>query len=353
MIEWSEKNKYSSFNSYKGLTYFENYKKIVGWFDGKNELPPPIEASLDPVNACNNNCYYCNSQRYLREEPAHLKRWGIEYMEELLINLSNWGVKGFCWGGGGESTLNLRLAEMTRAGVLLGMECSIITNGVLMDDALVDALLLCRWIGISIDSAHPAIYRQVRGTDDCLAVLNNIKRLVAKRKKTDIAMKVLVLPETIDTIYYTCQVAKELGVQDFHVRPVDLERKDFYGKVKLNLEMKRIKDIFEQCHKLETPDFHVFTVTHKYDENFHVKHDFKRCLASPLVAQICTDKRKYICLDHRLEEKYEIKEWGSDEHRKMLQGVDPDRDCGRCTFGEYNKQIEEVVIHDKMCRSFP
>ena len=99
------------------MTYYEHYKKIVGWLEGKNELPAPIEASLDPISACNNRCYYCNSQRYLEDEPLQLKRWGRDYMEDLLITLSVWGVKGFCWGGGGEATLNIRLPEMTKMGV--------------------------------------------------------------------------------------------------------------------------------------------------------------------------------------------------------------------------------------------
>ena len=352
-MEWSSQSKYNSFNSYKGLTYYDHYQKIVGWLDGKNELPAPIEASLDPVNACNNNCYYCNSQRYLRDEPAHLKRWGIEYIEDLLIYLSVWGVRAFCWGGGGEATLNIRLAEMTQFGVDLGMECSIITNGVNLDDKLIDSLLLCRWIGISIDSADPEVYRKVRGTDDCERVLLNIGKLVKRRTKTDISMKVLVLPETIDSLFYTCKVAKFLGIQDFHIRPVDLERKDFKLKKQLVLDMDKIQTIFEMCHQLETPDFHVYTVTHKYDESFHVKHDFKKCLASPLVTQICTDKRKYVCVDHRLEPRFEVKEWGSDQHRQLLRGINPEQECARCTWGEYNRQIEEVVIQDRMCVNFP
>ncbi len=349
--EWSVKNKYNSFSSYKGLTYYENYKKILKWLDGKGELPAPIEASLDPINACNNNCYYCNSQRYLRKEPAHLKRWGRDYMEDLLIDLSNWGVKAFCWGGGGEATLNPRLAEMTRSGVLLGMECSIITNGVYMDDDLIDALLLCRWIGVSLDSANPEVYKEVRGTDDCEQVLTNVEKLVCRRTNTDICVKALVLPETVDNLVYTCQVAKDLGVQDFHVRPVDLERKD-YGGERVNFNKEKLDGIFAELHSMETEDFHVYTVTHKYDNEFHVKHDFNRCLASPLVAQICTNKKYYVCVDHRLEERFKIDEWGSNQHRELIKGINPHSECARCTWSEYNKQVEAIEV-DSMCRSFP
>lgn len=358
-MEWVKESKYNSFNSYKGLTYIEHYKKIAGWLDGKNELPAPIEASLDPIKACNNHCYYCNSQRYINHHLmiTTTRSWDADFIEDTLIRLATWGVKGFCWGGGGESLMNKSLPGMTKFGTNLGMECSIITNGVLLEGKLADELLSCRWIGISLDSSNPEVYKKVRGTDDCQRVLANIKNLIERKQalksKTDICIKVLVLPETIDTILETCKMAKDLGVQDFHVRPVDLERKDFTTLQKLNLDIPKIQAIFEECHKLETPDFHVYTVQHKYDPEFHVKHDFKRCLASPLVNQICTDKKQYVCVDHRLESRFEVKEWGSDEHRQLLLGIDPATECARCTWGEYNRQIEEVVMQDRMCLNFP
>lgn len=353
MIEWSDRNKYNSFNSYKGLLYMDHYQKIAGWLEGRNQLPGSIEASLDPVSACNSLCYYCNSQRYLREYPAGLQKWDKQFIRSTLNYLSAEGTRAFCWGGGGEALLNNNIRGMTKYGTDMGMECSIITNGVLLDDEFIDELLLCRWIGISLDSADPEVYKRVRGIDDCKKVLSNISRLIKKRTKTDITIKVLVLPETIDTLIYTCKVAKDLGVQSIHIRPVDLERKDFKVGRKLNLDVEKIRDIFSKCHELETNDFQVFTVQHKYNESFHVMHNFSRCLASPLVKQICTDKKLYICLDHRLEEKFQIKEWGSEQHRNLLKDIEPDRDCGRCTFGEYNRQMAECVLEDSMCRNFP
>ena len=350
MVEWS--NKYNPMNSDKGLTYYEGYKKIVGWFNGENELPPPIEASLDPVNACNNQCYYCNSQRYLRENPTKIKMWDKEYMTELLTELSNEGVRGFCWGGGGESTLNPNLAEMTRYGVSLGMEAAIVTNAVNLPDDLIDALLLCKWIGVSVDTCGEDMYKLIRGTGDCWKVWDNIYKLGKMKTTTTLGVRALVLPETIDTIVDTCRCVKVSGADFFHVRPVDLERKDS-NKEKLNLDMKKIKDVFERCHELETKDFKVYTVTHKYDENFHVKHGFRACWAAPLVKQICTDKNMYACVDHRLEPRFKIKEWGSDQHRELLKGIDPATECSRCTWSSYQKQIEEVVLKDSMHLNFP
>lgn len=352
MKEWSIENTYNPMNSMaKGCTYYEHYKKILGWMDGKNELPAPIEASLDPIATCNNKCYYCSSNKYIDNEK-NIKRWGRDYFEELFSYLTEWGVKAYCWGGR-EATLNLRLAEATRMAHLCGLEGAIVTNGVYLPDDLLDALLLCKWIGVSVDSVNPEVYKKVRGTDDCNQVWYNIMRIAHKKKTTTLGVRVLVLPETIDTLWDTCYAAWNCGASFCHIRPADLERKDLAIVQKLNYDMAKIKEIFERCHELETPNFGVFTVTHKYDENFKVKHNFKRCLASPLVAQICTDKKYYLCVDHRMDARYEIKEWGNRQHLNLIKGIVPDRDCSRCTWGAYNQQIEEVVIEDRMHLNFP
>ena len=353
MMEWSEKNYYNPMNSNaKGLTYYEHYKRIAGWFEGRDELPPPREASLDPMNLCNNNCYYCNSQRYLRNGSMRLKRWGIDYAEELLCELAKWGVKGLCWGGGGEATLNIRLAEMNREAVLLGLETAIVTNGVLLDDDLIDSLMLCKWIGVSVDTADPEVYRRIRGTDDCLKVWQNIGKLAKKKNNTVLGVRALVLPENLDNLLTTCWAARGNGADFFHVRPVDLERKDLNCKP-IEFDTAKVNDILEQCHNFETEDFAVYTVRHKFDESFHAKHNFTRCWASPLVVQVCTDKKRYVCVDHRLEPRFEVPEWGSIAHRQLLEGINPTEECSRCTWSAYNRQIEEVVLQDKMHLNFP
>jgi pyruvate-formate lyase-activating enzyme len=350
MVEWTQQNKYNPMNSDKGLTYYEHYKDIVGWMKGDNELPAPIEASLDPTNACNNKCYYCSSNRYLTDHKS--KRWGRDYMQELFEHLATWGVKGYCWGGR-EASLNPRLAEATTYAHTCGLEGAIVTNGVYLSDDLLEAYTLLKWVGVSVDTNDPDVYKNVRGTDDCEKVWANIKRIADKKTTTTLGVRSLVLPETISSLWETSYRAREVGANFIHIRPADLERQDLKIAQTMNLNIPIIKEIFEQCHELETPDFKVFTVTHKYDENFKVKHNFKRCLASPLVAQICTDKKYYLCVDHRMDSRYEVKGWGSQQHLDLINSIVPNRDCSRCTWGSYNQQIEEVVIEDRCHLNFP
>ncbi len=351
-MEWSKNREFNPMNSLaKGLTYYDNMVKILGWMEGKNKLPPPIEASLDPTAACNNSCYYCSSNQYLQHQE--IKRWGEEYLETVICKLIQWGVKGLCWGGR-EATLNLRLAWANRMAVLSGIETAIVTNGVNIEATpdLFESLLLCNWIGVSVDTTSPEIYKRVRGTDDCEKVWNNIVRLGKNKTTTIVSARALILPETAIGLYEVAYRARESGCNFVLIRPADLERHDL-KIASQNQNTEKTKDVLEKCHELETKDFGVFTIFHKYDENFKVTHKFTRCLASPLVYQLCADKTEYLCVDHRVDTRFKIEKWGSDQHRELIKSIVPDRDCSRCTWSKYNEIMESIVIPNTLGRNFP
>jgi len=380
-MEWSETNVYNSFNSMKGLTYYEHYRKIMAWMNKETDakLPPPREVSIDPITSCNLECYYCNSQRYLRknpnEIPANRRVMKKQYMRDLIRFLAKWGVEGFCFGGGGESLLHPAVHTLPAYVASLGKQSAVVTNGTVMNFTLLKELCYCRWVGFSVCATDAETYTKVHGEDMFVKVIDNIRQLVVKRKeegggfpRMDIAFKFLILPENYTKIYEACKLAKDLGVQDFHVRPVDLERKDYRGEP-FEFPMEVIEDEFRKCHELATEDFRVHTVTHKYDARLQVSHKFSRCLASPLVIQCCTDGKVYICVDHRNEGRFcigehypnpeKIKEWwGNENHREVVNSIRPHEECSRCTWSEYNRQIEKVIPisdggRDSMCVNFP
>ena len=370
-LEWAEKSKYNSFNSYKGLTYYNNYNNISQWLSSETDkLGPPVECNLDPIAECNLNCYFCITQRYLRthrEEVGEMRRLPPEYMCRLTGFLANWGVRGLCISGGGEPSLHKDISTIIHLAVDDGMDAAFVTNATLIDDWLADALMRCRWVALSVDSSDFQTYRGVKGVNLFDQVVVNISRLAQLKVKTnsqvDLCFKFLVLPENTDSIFRACKLAKELGVQDFHARPVDFEREDIKGHKQLIINPDIVEEQFVKCHELETKDFHVYTVTHKFDSHFHVKHDFKQCLATPLVIPILQDGNAYLCVDKKMEEKFKLGScypdpeqiltwWGSEYHRQMIKSVNINQ-CSRCTWSQYNRQIEEVVQNDGMCLSFP
>lgn len=367
-MEWSESNEYSSFNSMKGLTYYRNYQNILEWLDGKAKLGPPIECNLDPIAACNLSCYFCITQRYLKhhkEEVGPMKMLTTEYMFRLVKFLADWGVKGLCISGGGEPTLHKGVPGVLNYAVENGLKTSIFTNGTNMNFELADAMLSCQFVSISINAASKDTYQAIMGVDLFDKVTASMKYLARHdyNSKTFLCARMLILPENYHQIHQVCMWAKAIGLSGFNVRPVDFERSDIEGHKKLELPIDVIQKEFRKCHKEESPDFKVFTVTHKFNSKFHVKHDFRECLAPPLLLPILQDGNGYLCVDKKMEAEYKLGSaypnpekildwWGSDKHRDLMKSVDIGK-CSRCTFGQYNRQITEVVRKDSMMRCFP
>ena len=206
-----------SFKSEKVLLYKDNLDGII---DGK--LRPPIELSLDPCNACNLKCKWCNAWRVTGENKIMSKEdlfWTIK-------EVADWGVKGVCMAGGGEPTLHPNLGEAIELCTAKGLESAIISNGLMWSDELIKVMAKhMRWIGVSVDSGKTETFRKEKGIDGFDQVIDNIKQLVKERNKTKsnvgITFKFVIHMLNQAEIYDTCKLAKEIGVDSIHIRPVD------------------------------------------------------------------------------------------------------------------------------------
>jgi MoaA/NifB/PqqE/SkfB family radical SAM enzyme len=364
--EWS--NPFNSFNSWKGMLYQNWYKSIVNWKQFPFHEPiPPVEASLDPIHACNLKCEHCNAHRYLVDETNYY-RMTDDHLLRLTKYLGDWGVKAVCYGGGGEPTMHSKLEDALYVCKDSGMEASIATNGTLFTpDLMVAMAMTCRWVGVSIDAATPDTYKIGRKADLFDKAIENLRRLVitvksikaTKKITCDVAYKFLVFNYNQHEIYDACKLAKSLGVQDFHARPADYSHQgmgDLASKIG-GYDVDKVKEQFEKCHELEDDNFHVYTVVHKFDVSLRPRKDFSQCYASPCCIQLCADGGIYLCPDQRFQEEYKIGEhyprlegireaWGSEKHYNLVFKEGKDKCTTRCTFAPYCKQCEELFIKD-------
>ncbi|KKK71562.1 hypothetical protein LCGC14_2912680, partial [marine sediment metagenome] len=299
----------------------------------------------------NLDCYFCITQSYMK--GVKHEKLSLEYMKRLVDFLSDWGVRGLCISGGGEPTLHRGLPELIDY-AKDKMDVAVVTNGT----KYIEEFKYCRWVALSVDASNREAYKKIKGRELFDQVMVNIKKMV-RANGADYCFKFLILPENQYEIYDACKLAKELGVQDFHARPVDFERGDIENSRPLDMDVESIHRQFEMCHSLETDEFRVHTITHKFDSEFHVKYDYEKCLAAPLLLPVLTDGNSYLCVEHKMEEKYRLGScedilswWGSDKHRQMIKDVVPKEDCSRCIYSSYHQQIE-AIKNDRMCLSFP
>lgn len=364
MQEWSKQNEFNSFNSWKGLLYADWYRAVV-----RKDFMPPVEASLDPIHQCNLLCEHCNAHGYLTGGKLKDRRIPNDHLMNLVRFLAAWGVKAICFGGGGEPTLHSKLADAIRLTVSSGMEASVATNGTLFNENLLDALQQCRWVGISIDAATSETYKKGRKENLFDQAVDNMSALVKRIKKSkstcDVAYKFLIFDYNQHEIYKACQLAKKLGVRDFHARPADFSHQGMGKKRKpVNYDIDLILEQFEKCHRLESDSFRVFTVMHKFDDRLRPRKDFGQCYAAPLCIQLCADGNVYFCPDTRHQKNFLmgrhypdpeniLKFWGNSKHKKMVFGNTPAVCRTRCTFAPYNRQCENLFTgNDPMCWRF-
>lgn len=372
MKEW--KNEFNSFNSMKGLLYAPWYQTIKHWGQGDTSIPlAPVEASVDPIHACNLLCQHCNAHRYLTgSDNTKMLKMTDEHLINLTKFLGEWGVKAVCYGGGGEPTLHPKLNEALYACYFAGMEASIATNGTLFTESLIEAMAnTCRWVGISVDAATRETYKIGRKADLFNKAILNIEKLAGTcidlYSKCDVAFKFLVFNYNQHEIYDACKLAKSLGVHDFHARPADWSHQGM-GEIANKIggyDLDLVRAQFEKCHELESKDFHVYTIVHKFDENMKPRKDFSQCYASPCCIQLCADGGIYLCPDQRHQEYYKLgnhfpdvneiaRVWGSKRHYDLVFESGKEKCQSRCTFSPYCKQCEELFIKntDPMCWKF-
>lgn len=374
-MEWNDE--FNSFNSWKGLIYAEHYAGIRAWKEigSKYPLLPPIEVSLDPAERCQLHCAHCNAERYINQSDLHCL--STEHMLALVDYLADWGVKAICFGGGGEPSMNRGgLSNAIERTVERGMEAAVATNGFSMwldgigyTNRLIEAYAKCRWVGVSVDAGTRGTYLIGKKVDGFDQVIGNLEKLAKVNRNT--SFKFLIFDYNQHEIYTACKLAKELGVRDFHARPADMRHQGMIGVIQGihycqhgGYDVALVNEQLAKCRELEDKNFKVFTVTHKFNQDFTPKREFSQCYASPLCMQLSADGNIYLCPDTRHMDFYKLgshldignieKVWGSQKHYDLVFKTGCSNCNSRCTFGEYNKQCERLFINDDdpFCKNF-
>ena len=345
-MEWQ--NPYNPFNSAKLFAHVDTWRPLA-----KGEAPPPVLVTIDPANACNLKCSYCNA--------AKVTGLGTKIPESLNVPLAEflhkWGVRAVCVAGGGEPLLNPGIiAPLCEAGIRVG----VVTNGLLIEGRR-QSLRQCDWVGVSVDAATPQTYLDLKKVNAFDCVIENIRRCSAdilgdsKSRGHGVFFKYLIVPGNEREIADAARLARDLGCRGFHARPA--------GMPGTNAAVAG-----EQCaeaQELGTEDFSVYTVTHKVGADMGKHNDFEQCWGMFLTCIITPHPEGFnvdLCCDRRGDKSMRLAEgltnpeqildvWGSDKHWAIQGRVNPEK-CPRCTYGPHAKIIENVIIKDHMLPDF-
>lgn len=363
MFEW--KDKYNPFNSDKILVWRE-------WLEGcaKADFLPPITIDIDPSGRCNLNCIWCNFADYNKECSKDIP---TEHLLRIADFAAAWGVKSVHVLGGGEPLMNPGVKDLFLHLQQNGLQSSLITNGTLLTDELIDVILkTCRWVGISLDAGSSDTYMKVKGIgSDAIfgLVTNNIKKLCDRKKELKsncaVCAKYLMHPLNVKDIFKCALLVKYLGVDDFQIRPAGWENVQNKNVTKFDFTplLDIVNEQIEKTRGIESDTFHTYGVRHKFSVDMERKITYSKCIASPVTlvfgadgnCHVCGDRRgqkEFILCSHYPDVRNVLKYWNTEWHHDIIKSVRLE-ECPRCVLGPYHEIIEKVFIKDQMCRYFP
>ncbi|MAE43040.1 hypothetical protein CMO93_04665 [Candidatus Woesearchaeota archaeon] len=333
------------------LKLFKHIDRLNEW-DKKGDAYP-IQADLDLTMVCNNKCSLCIGTG-LGKNYSSIP---FEKVKDIIHQLNELGVKSFGLGGGGEPSCHPNFAEVIRLIDHLGLDSGVCTNGYVLSDDVIDAIInCCTYLKISLDADGPDIYKKTHGMDEkaFYAVIANIKKLVSLKQKLKkdivIGSNYLVGPDTISGIYNAAKLSKELGLNYIRIRPFF----DNSGVSNITKEEgKAMNDQLSKCFGLQDDSFSVPVSSNRWDRMFKGKRKrpYKKCYSHHFVTLIGANQKLYPCCHLSYNEKYcygdlkknSFKEiWNSKRRKEVYESIDF-KDCPNpCRLDAHNKLLWDI-----------
>lgn len=349
-------NKYNPFNPLKTL------KHVPYWQSIPDNIPPPVFATVDPINACNFKCRYCNSQ-IVRNKNIEMD---AEYLIYLAKFLADWGVKAICIAGGGEPLLNQNVPLFLDECKKRNVETAIVTNGSKLSAD--PSLLGLTWLGISIDASSDETLTKLKGTPRGMyeRIIDNVAEFVEYKNEMNstvqVGYKFLIHPYNYDEIMEASEIAKEIGCDLIHLRPAgnawfNLNHKEdiIYTQGMINVanhQIRTSKKLFEDDR------FQIYNTMYKFTDQWQPNITYKKCYALYTNCYFSPDKKVRLCCDRRGDKDLELCDigevktaWGSEKHKNIVDSIDISK-CPRCTYAHINEIFENVILEDRMMCNF-
>jgi radical SAM protein with 4Fe4S-binding SPASM domain len=184
----------------------------------------PVTAQLIPSLYCNFSCPRCSYGHSKEIIRVHGGRKAMQMdgftMSTIIDRLSEAGIKGIIFTGGGEPTLNPHLIDGMRYATQNGIKIGLFTNGSLLTDIKIRKILELEptFIRVSLDAGTSNIHRLLHGYSDkhnyLQRTLKNIE-IMAKEKQirnanTTIGVGVSVEPINLNDIMELAKRLREI-----------------------------------------------------------------------------------------------------------------------------------------------
>lgn len=320
----------------------------------------PVHAHFVVSDICNHRCTFCAYRMpdYPCNEMFDDKRiMPPGLAKEIICDAHRLGIRALQFTGGGEPTVHPSLPGFICEADDLGIETAVVTNGSNLSANLVDAMMNCTWIRVSLDAATPETYAAIRQVkpDAFERTLNGIRRLVAARQENNLGQYIgigfVVTPDNYLEIPAFVALADDLRVDNVRLSAAFQSQDLAYYD----------GGVFEHAASLcadamRSDRLSGLTVSNNFFERAADLElgppDYKRCAYQHLTTYIGADANVYRCCvtsynKHGLLGSIRDyggldKLWRAEETQRRLREFDA-RSCVRCQFNDKNRVLNSMI----------
>ncbi len=281
---------------------FYHIHRVLDWFNHKNIYPIYVEIS--PSGGCNHRCIFCS------EDFMSYKKQFIDtkILKERLEEMGRLGVKSVMYAGEGEPFLHKDMGDIIVYTKHSGIDVAITTNGVLMDQCVLDKILgVTQWIRVSCNAGTPENYANIHRTKACdfNKVFDNLRYAVDLKKKyaynCTLGLQSLLLPENKDEIETLGYIAKEINLDYFIIKAYT---RHFRNRHDYNIQYDQYRYMADKLKKLNTANFEVIFRIKAMQRWDSKKRDYGKCLALPFWSYIDAAGNVWGCSAHLKESRF-------------------------------------------------
>lgn len=256
--------------------YDENRQKLADIIP----LPAPFTVYIEATRVCNFKCFYCiHSTRDDKGGAFEELNYQIKHMDfdmfrgvvDQLAQFPEGSIKRIVFSGLGEPLANPKLPEMIRAIVdkQLAARVEVITNGVLLNEDLIDRLIAAGItnINISIQGLNSDEYKDVCGSRiNYEEFLRNLRYLYQNKKNTKIYIKAIdanFKREEDEQKFY--EIFGEFADQIFVEHLIQMQRQMVELKCKVDYTKNFYGENFNPDRKVCSPVFYFMQIGCDFD----------------------------------------------------------------------------------------
>lgn len=202
--------------------------------EGKSETGLGIDRLaklyVEPTNRCNLDCRTC--MRHGWEEALGFMEFGL--FEQIMAGVRSLaGRPNIFFGGFGEPLGHPRIADMVALAKAAGGEVELISNGILLDEAMARRLVAAGLdrLWVSLDGASPASYADVRLGDHLPGIIANLERLDAMGDKPELGISFVAMKRNIADLPAVMDLARRLEAKHLSISNVEPYTEAMAGEV--------------------------------------------------------------------------------------------------------------------------